>query len=234
MKKLFSLTMMLLLGLGFGFAQDDDEDELDESLQFAYRDGTIVPNGSVVNVSTLTDDPFGGSYIASGLYVKNTLDDKVGTKVTMTVTNLHSGAVQFCMMSNCTSYHDTDAHEKQGILTGGKLDDMMLEWFPGEVTDSGVVFNPTGYGTTTADLHIDIIEFNDTRFPITYGDVIGTGPTITVNFTYADLTGISNVEDTKAQVVARYNAAGARIPAPVRGLNILRMSNGTTIKQLIK
>ncbi len=233
MKKIFTLALALLMGVGVGFAQDD-EDELDETLQFVYKDGTVVPNGSVVNVSQLTVDDFGYTFVASGLYVKNTTEDKVGAQVTMTITDLANGGVQFCMLGACQTYSDTTPHTKQGILKGNAVEDMMLEWFPGNASGTGVVFDPSAYGTTTADLHIDIIEFNDSKFPVKFGDVIGNGPTVTVNFIYADPTGVDKIEDTKAQVVARYNAAGARISAPVRGLNILKMSNGKTIKQVLK
>lgn len=41
-------------------------------------------------------------------------------------------------------------------------------------------------------------------------------------------------QEGEARIVARYNAAGQRITSPVRGLNILKMSNGKTVKVLVK
>ena len=38
-------------------------------------------------------------------------------------------------------------------------------------------------------------------------------------------------EDTAAEV-SLYNAAGQRISAPVRGLNIVKMANGKTVKRI--
>ena len=63
-----------------------------------------------------------------------------------------------------------------------------------------------------------------------YGDVrsFATG---------ADLTGIENVEFSfheQAIEVARYNINGHRISSPQRGINIVRMSNGTTRKVFVK
>lgn len=43
---------------------------------------------------------------------------------------------------------------------------------------------------------------------------------------------VSTADD--AHVVARYDAQGRRISAPVAGLNILRLSNGKTVKVLVK
>lgn len=49
-------------------------------------------------------------------------------------------------------------------------------------------------------------------------------------------TGIESIRQsaTTATVVARYNAIGERITAPVKGLNIMRMSDGTTKKIIVK
>lgn len=50
------------------------------------------------------------------------------------------------------------------------------------------------------------------------------------------LTGVSAVDtaDGEAVEVARYNAAGQRIGAPQKGLNIVKMSNGRTQKVIVK
>lgn len=53
--------------------------------------------------------------------------------------------------------------------------------------------------------------------------------------TYDDGTGIEDVvSDANAKEVARYNAAGQLISAPQKGLNIIKLSNGNTVKVLVK
>ena len=48
-------------------------------------------------------------------------------------------------------------------------------------------------------------------------------------------TGVENVKNNaEAIVVARYTADGVRVAAPVKGLNILKMSDGTTRKVMVK
>ena len=48
-------------------------------------------------------------------------------------------------------------------------------------------------------------------------------------------TGISNVQNTDAAAeVSRFNAAGQRVSAPVRGLNIVKMANGKTVKTIAR
>lgn len=52
---------------------------------------------------------------------------------------------------------------------------------------------------------------------------------------YKDLAGVKGVKtDANNVVVARYNAAGQLINAPQKGLNIVKMSNGKTYKEMVK
>lgn len=59
-----------------------------------------------------------------------------------------------------------------------------------------------------------------------------------VNAGRARVTGSTGIEDvttgTDATVVARYNVNGVQIAAPVKGINIVKMSDGTTRKVLVK
>lgn len=59
-----------------------------------------------------------------------------------------------------------------------------------------------------------------------------------VNAGRARVTGSTGIEDvttgTEATVVARYNVNGVQIAAPVKGINIVKMSDGTTRKVLVK
>ena len=51
----------------------------------------------------------------------------------------------------------------------------------------------------------------------------------------AGSTGIITVNNSaNATVVARYAADGTQISAPVKGINILKMSDGTTRKVMVK
>ena len=50
-----------------------------------------------------------------------------------------------------------------------------------------------------------------------------------------DPTGVENVKNNaEATVVARYTVDGVRVSAPVKGLNIVKMSDGTTRKVMVK
>lgn len=59
-----------------------------------------------------------------------------------------------------------------------------------------------------------------------------------INAGRARVTGSTGIEDvttgTEATVVARYTVNGVQVSAPVKGVNILKMSDGTTRKVLVK
>lgn len=225
MKKIFTFALMLALGCTASYAQDE---ELDETLQFVDDKGTVVPDGSVVNVTKAEEDPFGGGVVLSaGLFVKNTTSEEVGTQGTWDITALPGGDVQFCYPSACLT-HDAVGNytTAKGVLNPDANVDLMTEWLPGENV----------YGTATVEYQLYVLEFTKGfQGKITYGDIIGYGPKITVNYIYPDPTGINQATTTSInRVVERYNAAGARISAPVKGVNILKMEDGSVKKVIVK
>lgn len=52
--------------------------------------------------------------------------------------------------------------------------------------------------------------------------------------TVTPATGIKNITTNGAVEVARFSADGKRISAPQKGLNIIRMSDGSTRKVVVK
>ena len=226
MKKIFTFALMLAFGFTAAYAQDDDE--LDETLKFVDAAGTVVPDGSVVNITTAEEDPFGdGVMLSAGLYVQNTTSDEVGTRGTWDITNIPGGDVQFCYPSACLTNSEVGHYTTaNGVLSGNAKVDLMTEWIPGENV----------YGTASVIYQLYVLEFSKGfQGKINYGDIIGYGPKITVNDIYPDPTGINQATTTSInRVVERYNAAGARISAPVKGVNILKMEDGSVKKIIVK
>lgn len=52
----------------------------------------------------------------------------------------------------------------------------------------------------------------------------------------ATTTGIENVAGSSADVkeVARYSADGSRLTSPKKGLNIIKLSDGSIVKEIVK
>ena len=64
-------------------------------------------------------------------------------------------------------------------------------------------------------------------------DNVGDCSTVTVHFVYNEKsTGINGISNADATVVARYAADGTRLSAPQKGLNIVKLSNGKTVKYI--
>ncbi|MCR5312900.1 MAG: hypothetical protein K6E54_04515, partial [Bacteroidaceae bacterium] len=85
--------------------------------RFVTADGTEIPNGTVLTVNNVKDDPFGGKELTSGIYLQNATSSETGAKITLDVNTLSSGKIQFCMLGNCQGYSESGTYTKQGVLT---------------------------------------------------------------------------------------------------------------------
>lgn len=221
MKKIFTLAMLLVLGLGTSFAQDE---EIDNTLQFVDSKGVVVPDGSEITRTEVEDDGFGSVQISTGLSVKNTSDETVGTKCEFNVLEVPTGSINCCFPSACMAGPNVGTYKTMGgSLDASETREFQTEW-------TGV--EQYQYGKAKGTFQILICELGN--FGKT-GDVIANGPKITINFVYSDPTGINGPTNvTVNRVAERYNAAGARIYAPVKGINILKMEDGSVKKVLVK
>ena len=110
-------------------------------------------------------------------------------------------------------------------MAGNEKKDLMTEWIPGEDV----------YGTASVVYQLYLLEYSMGLGKVNYGDVIGYGPTITVNYIYPDPSGIREASSTTVnRVVERYNASGERISNPVKGVNILKMEDGSVRKVVVR
>lgn len=218
MKKIFTLAMLLVLGLGTSFAQDE---EIDNTLQFVDAQGAVVPDGSEITRTEVEDNGM-DLQISTGLSVKNTSTEPVGTKCEFNVLELPTGSVNCCFPMACMSALKTGTFKTMGgALDPSETRDFQTEWIGFEQ-----------YGKAKATFQILICELGQFGKA---GDVIANGPKITINFVYSDPTGINGPTNvTVNRVAERYNAAGARIYAPVKGINILKMEDGSVKKVLVK
>lgn len=218
MKKIFTLAMLLVLGLGTSFAQDE---EIDNTLQFVDAQGAVVPDGSEITRTEVEDNGM-DLQISTGLSVKNTSTEPVGTKCEFNVLELPTGSVNCCFPMACMSALKTGTFKTMGgALDASETRSFQTEWIGFEQ-----------YGKAKATFQLLICELDAKFRP---GDVIANGPKITINFVYSDPTGINGPTNvTVNRVAERYNAAGARIYAPVKGINILKMEDGSVKKVLVK
>lgn len=236
MKKIFTLCFALFSAVAM-FAQ-----ETKGMFEFATADGTVVPSGTVITKSDVEDftdpeDRYDTKQISTGLFVKPIKTDlngeKICVKLRLNVERIDNGSIAFCLLDNCKNAREEGEFESNGGFVD-KLDDLQTEWMIGndEETDKAM------YGEAKAKLTLVVcrkVSLGKDQFGIEqfkYED-IGDCSTITVHFVYNEKsTGINGISNADATVVARYAADGTRLSAPQKGLNIVKLSNGKTVKYI--
>lgn len=224
MKKIFTLCICLVMGGMASFAQEDDE--IDHSYEFVTQAGDVIPHGSVLTLDQVVaeEDPETGevSYMISTDFVVKSIEgfptDLV--RISNNITRIDNGGYTTCALGSCLPERTTvsqfySAHAS--IAPGATSGDLQTEWIAYD------------YGTCTVEMQIEIgskVGFGNFQFE-------AYGPKITVNFVNPDPAKITKtIKD--AAVVGRYALDGRELSVPQRGVNILRMSDGTTRKVMVK
>lgn len=224
MKKIFLFSLALMSAVAT-FAQDDAKGTLEllDSL------GNVLDDGSTITVKRIEKDDFGTVMVPSGLYVKqaNPEEDLYGGILGVNIKSIDSGTLQFCFPSNCKtatkpgSYINgtTSGDIALKSATDYKKNSLQTEWLP------------DAYGKCTATFTIYACMNVGGGFPPVW-DNIGASTSVTVNFVYDETsTGIRDLAtDSKATVVARYTVDGKRTSELQKGINIVKLSNGKTVK----
>ncbi len=225
-KTLLAVALMTVSGLN-AMAQTDLE-----TFQFVDKNGNAIADGSTLTISEI-EDKGQGLQISTGLFVKNVKGTTQAIAMEYDIQSMPSGHYSICFPGLCESYSSTGLVSKGPFLFDpsdpeiGNPADLLAEWFP------------TAYGTSTMTVQIKVHEVTTkeifgTVLPAA-GDFKAYGPKVTLNLVYADPAGINGVQDNAgAKVVSRYNAAGMQINSAVKGLNIEKLSNGKTIKRIVK
>lgn len=222
MKRAFVFAFAALLSIG-AFAQE----ELPTFQLFDKNDNPVADGATLV----LTEGENLGEYqIPSGLYLKNNSDDTQGVGIDVKLVSIDNGSFSCCFPNNCQAISSPGVYEdynSPATMDAGEKRILQTEWIP------------SNYGSCTAELQFKV-------FNLEKQDVFGTtvyspsdfkeyGPKVTLHFVYADPTSVDGIKDnTNTTVLARYNANGMSVKSEVKGLNIIRLSNGKTIKQIKK
>lgn len=223
MKRFFTLLVSVFALTATGWAQDEGED-LDQTFVFVDDQGNIVPDGSVITVAAINDE---GQMVVP-LKVKNVEGGGAAVSMYETIDALPNGGWQTCAFGNCMTLSAT-GYSAKNIISGTDASDIQTEWMP----EQGK------YATWTATLQIHVFNIiTKTVFgmkqEVAGEEIIGYGPKVTVNFVYnsesAHISGIAADHQPKEY----FNVRGQRIDGPQKGLNIIRLANGKTIKTINK
>lgn len=229
MKKIFTLFVALFCTVAM-FAQDTKG-----MFEFADKDGNVVPNGSTL---TKTEVEKSGTrlQINTGLFVKPVKPElngeKLGVKMRVEVENLDHGTIQYCPLGNCmvASEKGTFYSPSDFVKT---LGDLATEWFMGTDKAGNPLKGEATVKLTLVACKKVSLGLNDFGIEEFEWQEVGDCSSVTVKFVCDGTTAINGVADnTNATVVARYAADGTRLSAPQKGLNIVKLSNGKTVKYI--
>lgn len=221
MKKLF-LSLALIASASFAYA------DVDHSMEFVDAKGNIVADGSVINRTEVEEDEYGSKQINSGLFAKNVTSKVVNFGFTITIENLPSGTFGHCFPGSCvntpmfpsmatypiTNSVDDRAVGSEGtVFKAGETMDLESEW----IVDEGK------YGTCTVNYQFHIYSAAIENGVVVYTPK-GDGPSVTVNYIYADPAGIStNVAEQKLNSVTYYDLSGRKVSKTTNGVYVKKM-----------
>ena len=216
MKKIITFIILLAANTFAAMAQ-----EVDQTFVFVNKDGHTIADGSTVNAYA-TEDAFGSIMVNSDLFIKNNSADKDYVLVDYSVEHLPNGVFQICFPMNCIQKDKTGTWQTPATdMEAGQSVSVNSEWLP---DDAG------RYGTAQATYQLKPCVYNP--LTKTYSEA-ANGPKVTVIFHYEDPTAITSIDSDKDSMTACYDMAGRRLSLPQKGLTILRMASGKTIKRYI-
>lgn len=229
MKKIFTLFVALFCTVAM-FAQDTKG-----MFEFADKNGNVVPNGSTL---TKTEVEKSGKelQINTGLFVKPVKPElngeKLGVKMRLEVENIDHGKIKYCPLGSCRVASEKGTFNST-IDFVKTLDDLATEWIMGTDKEGKALKGEATVKLTLVACKKVSLGFNDLDIEEFEWQEVGDCSSVTVKFVYDGTTAINGVADNaNATVVARYAADGTRLSAPQKGLNIVKLSNGKTVKYI--
>lgn len=229
MKKIFTLFVALFCTVAM-FAQDTKG-----MFEFADKAGNVVPNGSTLT-KTEVEEASERLQINTGLFVKPVKPElngeKLGAKLRVEVENLDHGTIRYCPLGSCLVASEKGTFYSTSNFVD-KLDDLATEWIMGTDKEGKALKGEATVKLTLVACKKVSLGINDFDFEEFEWQEVGDCSSVTVKFVYDGTTAINGVADNaNATVVARYAADGTRLSAPQKGLNIVKLSNGKTVKYI--
>jgi len=197
------LTLFVCLLIGFSAQAQNDF-----PLQFVDKDGQIIPDGTILDITDFEEDEiFGDILMPANVWVKNISNETVQGGASYTIQTINNGWFQTCFPAYCMRQSIAGAYTT-GIDTfsPSQFRDMQTEWLPESDGVCMVVYQLLTYRKLGNNYMPD-----------------GDGPTIHLNFYYGAATGINNANSDK-QVCSTtyYDLSGQRTDHPHHGIYLKR------------
>lgn len=235
-KHLLTMALGLLMSAS-AFAQ----------VEFVDADGKVIPDGSTVvrnEIETPLNIPGVGKnqQINASISAKNTYSASVSVRAQLDVTDLPFGQISLCFPNSCWinvgnikkgTYYPTHQPTQTTLnadgpwtspttenLAPGAIKDLKTEWVISLLQNAQW---DGSMGSVTATYSLLVNDQKVTTIKVIYS----TDPNAT------GIAGVT-VNNGDKKVVATYNAAGQEVSASHKGLAIVKYSDGSTRKVVIK
>lgn len=243
MKKIFTLCIALFSAMSM-FAQSDFNSK--DAFQFCDKAGNVIASGSVITRTELEESDFLGMQINSGLYVKQNMKTVDGVEVcpaiTVEITRIDHGDLTYCYPATCHNViaEEIEIPEGESHKESWEPEEPLMdfasfntEWIPGIDDDGNPLFGECDVKFTLTAYKLASVSKDQYGIEKKNWEELGENTNITIHFVNADPTAINGVADNaNVTEVARYAADGSRLSAPQKGLNIVKLSNGKTVKYI--
>ena len=196
-------------------------------------EGNVVKNGSTVTVNTWaqevdaeTGELVQAAYMASGLQLRKNVENGVSMAASVTLTTIDNGTLYEAVGGVAKELTEPTSYSTGYSDNYSDLRDIDLRWTPAAAD---------AYGACEVTVKFDVYERSGFFPPFKYNKV-EDGPSVTIRFVNEDptATSISSSELQGQPAVARYTLDGQRLTSPRRGINIVRMADGSARKVLVK
>ena len=199
--------------------------QVDQTFSFVDKDGKEIPSGTVWTTNNLEDDPFDGLKVVDDIYVKNNTKERQGVGAFVNVKKIDSGSYQICFPMNCMSgIKGGMTRTEAGAMSANQVKPLNSEWFPESDGVCEVYVKLEYYAINKNKFGMESFERVDDE------DLENPMPSITIHFVKG-ATAINGIKDGEnVEVTGIYDATGKQIQVTQKGLNIVKLSNGKTVK----
>lgn len=199
--------------------------QVDKTFSFVDKDGKEIPSGTVWTANTVEDDPFDSLMVVDEVYVKNNTNERQGVGAFINVKKIDSGNYRICFPENCKSGITGGMDRTNpGALNAGVVKELNSEWFPKSDGVCEVYVKLEYYNINKNKFGIESYERVDDE------DLDNPMPYIIIHFVKG-ATAINGIKDGQnVEVTGIYDATGKQIQTTQKGLNIVKLSNGKTVK----
>lgn len=203
--------------------------QVDKTFSFVDKDGKEIPSGTVWTANHVEEDDFGAVQVPSEVFVRNNTNEKKGVGTLFDLKRLDNGSFQTCFPASCIPATNKlgKGRTEGGPMNPNQTKSLKTEWFPEadgtcEATIKLEYYNIDiqKVGIMTKEVY-ELVDEEDLEFPMPY---------ITIIFTKG-ATAINGIKDGEnVEVTGIYDATGKQIQTTQKGLNIVKLSNGKTVK----